>query len=159
MGLSNPKAPELRVSYWISGDGQERAPLKLADLGPGYKILYCFQHWCEGCHVHGFPTLHYLVDNLADKGFGFAVIQTVFEGEAENTVDKLRTTQLQYCLKLPFGHDLPADGEPYPTVMTDYRTGGTPWFIVIDPADTVVYAGFQLNAQRLVAALQRAAGQ
>ncbi len=88
--LKNQQAPELRVSHWIGADGFDIEPLKLADLGSGYKILYCFQHWCPGCHAHGFPTLRNLVDNLADDGVGFAVVQTVFEGADANTVDKLR---------------------------------------------------------------------
>lgn len=76
----------------------------LADLGDGYKVIYCFQHWCPGCHSRGFPALKRLVDGLSDKGFGFAVVQTVFEGADQNTVEKLRETQLHYGLDLPFGH-------------------------------------------------------
>jgi len=75
-------------------------PLQLADLGDGYKIIYCFQHWCPGCHSRGFPTLKYLYDNLKDKGFSFAVIQTVFEGSEVNTFDNLRFKQEQYSLKV-----------------------------------------------------------
>ncbi|MCB0183455.1 MAG: hypothetical protein KDE31_04285, partial [Caldilineaceae bacterium] len=90
-------------------------------------------------------------------GFGFAVIQTVFEGADVNTVDKLRETQLRYALTIPFGHDLPPDGGEYPTIMEDYRTGGTPWFILIDPDGAIVYSGFSLDAQKLVTALSVAA--
>ena len=81
MGLIHENAPELRVPYWIDGEGKEIKPLKLADFGDGYKVFYCFQHWCPECHSRGFPTLKYLVNNLSDKGFEFAVIQTVYEGE------------------------------------------------------------------------------
>lgn len=38
-------APELRVAHWIDADGANRPPLRLADLGDGFKILYFFQHW------------------------------------------------------------------------------------------------------------------
>ena len=56
-GLHNP-AKELRVNEWIDGNGQLMdRPLRLADFGDGYKIIYCFQHWCSGCHARGFPTL------------------------------------------------------------------------------------------------------
>ena len=98
MGIMGNTAPELRVPIWIDGDGKERQALRLADLGPGYKVLYCFQHWCAGCHSSGFPTLIRLVSALTDKGFGFAVVQTVFEGEADNTVDRLREEQVRYGL-------------------------------------------------------------
>lgn len=68
-------APELRVNDWIDADGNPMdKPMRLSDMGVGYKIIYCFQHWCPGCHSRGFPTLRYLHDNLKDKGFDFAVI-------------------------------------------------------------------------------------
>ena len=147
----NSKAPELRVAYWIDPEGKARSPLKLAELGDGYKLIYCFQAWCPGCHERGFPTLVNLVDNLAAYDIGFAVVQTVFEGAEENTQDKLREMQLRYGLKLPFGHD---EGEPHPSTMIDYRTGGTPWFILIDPGGTVVFSDFHLNADALIEALK-----
>ncbi len=83
-------APELRVAQWIDAQGLARAPLTLADLGDGFKVIYCFQHWCAGCHSHGFPALLKLVDALAGAGFGFAVVQTVFEGAQDNTFERLR---------------------------------------------------------------------
>lgn len=142
-----PQAPELRVSRWINAEGDSCPPLKLADLGNHWKVLYCFQHWCEGCHAHGFPTLQRLVRTLAPRGVGFAVVQTVFEGEEQNTFERLRETQLRYALSLPFGHDY----EPgsHSTLMHDYHTGGTPWFILIAPSGEVVGSGFRLNAERL----------
>lgn len=73
-------ATELRVPHWIDAKGNARNPLKLAELGNGFKVLYLFQAWCPGCHSHGFPTLKRLVDAMTPHGFGFAAIQTVFEG-------------------------------------------------------------------------------
>jgi hypothetical protein len=154
MGIANKTAPELRVAHWIDADGSERKPLRLSELGDGYKVLYCFQHWCPGCHSRGFPALMRLVEALEGRGFGFAVIQTVFEGSESNTPDKLRETQLRYGLKLPFGHDLPPKGRRYPTVMEDYRTAGTPWFIVINPEGEVIFNDFRLDADRFIAALE-----
>ena len=155
------RAPELRVTQWIDAQGLARAPLTLAELGDGFKVIYCFQHWCAGCHSHGFPALVKLVDALSDAGsgfsFGFAVVQTVFEGAEANTFERLRETQLRYGLELPFGHDHPAASQGtasaalMPTVMQDYGTGGTPWFIVISPAGEVVFSDFQLDADRLIA--------
>ena len=152
-GLNTP-APDLRVASWIDADGAPMdRPLTLADLGTGYKIIYNFQHWCPGCHSRGFPALRALHEGLKDKGFGFAVIQTVFEGSQINTFDKLRVNQEQYGLKIPFGHDVPLAGEKYPTFMEDYRTAGTPWFTVIDPQGRVVYADFKLDPVRFLKAL------
>lgn len=153
-GSLNRPAHELRVGAWIDADGNPmEKPLKLADLGVGYKIIYCFQHWCQGCHSRGFPTLKYLDDNLKDKGFNFAVIQTVFEGSEVNTFDKLRVNQEQYSLKIPFGHDVASEGERHPSFMEDYASGGTPWFTVIDPHGDVVYADFRIDPARFMNAL------
>ena len=165
-GTPAVRAPELRVAQWIDAQGLARAPLTLAELGNGLKVIYCFQHWCAGCHSHGFPALVKLVGALSGtdvgSGFGFAVVQTVFEGFEANTFERLRETQLRYGLKLPFGHDHPAGnpGTAIPTLMQDYGTGGTPWFIVINPAGEVVFSDFQLDADRLIADFAgRTAGQ
>ena len=153
-GSLNGLAHELRVGRWIDGNADPMdKPLRLADLGTGYKIIYAFQHWCPGCHSRGFPTLKYLHDNLTDKGFRFAAIQTVFEGSEVNTFDKLRVNQEQYGLKIPFGHDVPAVGERHPSFMEDYVSGGTPWFTVIDPQGNVVYADFRIDPVRFMTAL------
>jgi len=151
---SHLKAPELRVAHWIDGNGQPCAPLTLADLGVGYKVLYCFQHWCAGCHATGFPTLKKMIAALSTKAVGFAVVQTVFEGEEANTPERLRETQLRYDLHVPFGHDAAVEG--YPTIMRNYRTGGTPWFIVIDPTGEVMYGGFHLDAEAFIASVEHA---
>ncbi|MDR6790040.1 hypothetical protein J2Y58_003420 [Sphingomonas sp. BE138] len=157
MAAPEQSAPELRVSQWIGGDGTKLdTPVTLSQLGQGPKILFAFQHWCRGCHLHGFPTLQRLHTGLAPKGVGFAVIQTVFEGEHENTFEKLRANQLQYELPVAFGHDPIPPGARLPTFMEDYRTRGTPWFSVIDAEGAVVYSDFQIDADKLVAHLERA---
>lgn len=152
IGISYKKAPELRVPYWIDANGQERAPLKLSELGDGYKIIYCFQFWCPGCHSQGFPTLKRLVNALSHIGFGFAVVQTAFEGKTQNTADKLIDMQNKYDLRLPFGHDPSNDN--YPSLMEDYRSAGTPWFILIDPNGKVVFNDFGLDAETLIGAIE-----
>lgn len=154
-GHTHQLAPELRVGHWIDGQGNQLDGLSLSDLGDGYKVIYCFQHWCPGCHSFGFPMLKRLVDELSDKGFGFAVVQTVFEGAEQNTKERLRETQLRYGLDLPFGHDLPSRGGRHPTVMEDYRTGGTPWFIVIDPKGEIIFSDFRLDGETLIKAFEQ----
>lgn len=151
------QAPELRVRKWVGEDGENlAAPLKLSDLGIGPKILFAFQHWCRGCHLHGFPTLQRLHRALSPKGVGFAVIQTVFEGAHENTFEALRLNQLKYELPVPFGHDAPPAGATLPTFMEDYATRGTPWFTVIDAGGRIVFSDFHLDADLLVQALDQA---
>jgi hypothetical protein len=144
------KAPELRVPQWIDAQGCPMEPLKLAGLGDGFKVIYCFQHWCQGCHSHGFPTLKALVQALSGQGFGFAAVQTVFEGAETNTFKRLRENQERYGLAIPFGHD-PAKGG-YPSLMADFETRGTPWFIVLNPSGEVLHSDFHLDGERLIEA-------
>jgi hypothetical protein len=89
-----------------------------------------------------------LVTSLEPLGVGFAVIQTVFEGFEKNTFERLRETQLRYELNLPFGHDaVPGN---HSTVMQDYQTGGTPWFILIDQDNHVIFSDFHINAEQVI---------
>ena len=39
----------------------------------------------------------------------------------------------------------------YPNTMRGYRTGGTPWHIVIDPRGRVIYDGFSIDADYAIA--------
>lgn len=156
MSVTERQAPELRVQKWIGKDGGSIAPLKLSDIGTGPKILFAFQHWCRGCHLHGFPTLKQLHGALSSKGVGFAVIQTVFEGTQENTFEKLRMNQLKYELPVAFGHDEQPTGSTFPTFMEDYCTRGTPWFTVIDAGGRILFSDFHLDADRLVRKLEQA---
>jgi thiol-disulfide isomerase/thioredoxin len=155
-GIVGLPAPPLEHVRWIDENGDERSPLTLAELGRGFKILYFFQDWCVGCHRHGFPTFVTLADELRDKAVGLAAIQTVFEGSEVNTFDRLRANQQRYGLRVPFGHAV-ADStsvDAAPAVMAAYRSGGTPWFVVIAPDDRVVYDGFLLAADGIVQALK-----
>jgi len=138
------KAPELRVKQWINANGDElKEPIKLSDYKEKFKIIYCFQHWCPGCHSVGLPSLKKLVDIFErnDK-IVFLAVQTVFEGAHANTYEKIVETQKKYNLNIPFGHD---PGNGMSTIMEDYSTGGTPWFIFIDQEDNIVFADFHIN--------------
>ncbi|MDY0885884.1 peroxiredoxin family protein [Dongia soli] len=160
-GIVGLPAPALEHIRWIDENGDERSPLTLAELGQGFKILYFFQDWCAGCHAHGFPTFVTLAEELRDKGVGLAAIQTVFEGWESNTFDRLRDNQRRYRLHIPFGHAVadPASVDAAPAIMTAYRSGGTPWFVVIAPNGRVLYDGFQLDAEGIVQALRAPAPQ
>jgi hypothetical protein len=149
-GIQGQVAPDLVVSHWIDETGHPRAPLTLSDLGPRHRILFFYQHWCPGCHSHGFPALIELIERTMPGEVGFAVVQTVFEGFDENTADQLAHDQQRYGLRIPFGHDpISSDGE-YPATMLSYRTGGTPWFVAIDPAGRVIGNGFSINVGGLL---------
>lgn len=153
IGIADRQAPPLRDVCWIDSDGNGIEKLSLADLGSGYRILFFYQHACPGCHSHGFPTLARLVERLAGPDVSFAAIQTAFEDFDVNTFERVREDQRRYGLHIPFGHAAPQPGNSVPTIMTDYRTGGTPWFVGIAPDNHVVFDAFQLDADALISAL------
>ena len=153
-GILGRRAPELEVDDWIGGNG-EPTRFRLADHSGKWIFLKCWQSWCPGCHSHGFPALKRISDAMADNPrVVFAGIQTVFEGHYTNTRDKLRKIQLQYDLNMPMGHD-PGLESGRPQTMVDYRTGGTPWMILISPDGVVVFNDFGINAARAIEYLRQ----
>lgn len=149
-GIAGLAAPEFRFDQWLDNtDGD----LKIADITEPVIYLYNFQSWCPGCHSHGFPTLKAVQEVVDARGLTdrikFIAVQTVFEGFDANTPDAARESLTRHGLgDLALGHD---SGQP-PTIMSDYRTGGTPWTVVIGPRPdrTVFFNGFQLDASAAV---------
>ncbi len=155
-GIKGRVAPELEVDHWIDADGKP-ATFKLSTHKGKWVFLKCWQSWCPGCHSHGFPALKIISDALVgNPKIAFAGIQTVFEGFEVNTEDKLRDIQLQYDLHIPMGHDAgDVNGDRHPSTMRNYRTGGTPWMILIDPDGVVVFNGFNINSDRAIEFLSK----
>ena len=149
------QATEFEVKNWIDADGNKTAQIKLSDFNGKFKIVYCFQSWCLGCHSKGFPDLKKMVDALQNNdNVVFLAVQTTFEGHDENTYEKMVETQKQYDLKIPFGHDAGDDGKSTSSIMTKYQTGGTPWFLFIDKHDNVVFSDFHLNPDAAIELLE-----
>lgn len=151
-GIVGLPAPELDAEFWLDGAGQRTRFSMLAQRGR-WVHLKCWQSWCPGCHEHGFPALQTISNAFADEPRVVNVgLQTTFEGHQINTGDKVREMQLRYDLDIVMGHDpgkRNADG--YPNTMRAYRTGGTPWHVIVEPGGTVIYDGFSVNADRVVA--------
>jgi len=80
-----------------------------------------------------------------------AAVQTVFEGYSSNTRDAVRKLQLRYELPIVMGHD-PGneDTREVPSTMRNYRTGGTPWLVLINPEGVVVFDGFHVDSEKLI---------
>lgn len=151
------KAPDFNVKKWIDANGNKTKAITLSDYQGKFKVVYCFQHWCQGCHIKGLPDLKRMVTALeGNENVVFLVIQTVFEGHDTNTFDKIRETQKKYDLKIPFGHDAGDDGKSRSNIMMNYQTGGTPWFILIDKKDNIIFADFHLNVTAAIAILKQA---
>jgi hypothetical protein len=85
----------------------------------------------------------------------FLAVQTVFEGHDSNTYEKMVETQKKYDLKIPFGHDAGNDGKSQSNMMKNYQTGDTPWFLLIDKHDNVVFSDFHLNPTVAIDFLKR----
>ena len=151
-GIMGQIAPELQIDYWIDENG-DPSKFTLADHEDKWVFLKCFQSWCPGCHSHGFPALKQISEALAgNPKIAFAGIQTVFEGHYTNTIDKVREIQLQYDLRMAMGHD-PGQESGNPKTMVSYRTGGTPWMILINPDREVIFNDFGINAEKAIAFL------
>src|SRR5690606_189808 len=149
-------APEFDVNNWVDANGNKTKQLKLSDLKGKFKVVYCFQSWCPGCHSIGLPNLQKMVNALdGNDSVAFVAIQTVFEGYEANTYEKMLETQKKYALKIPFGHDAGNDGKSLSNFMQNYQTGGTPWFVLIDQDDRVVFADFHLNADAAIDILKK----
>jgi hypothetical protein len=70
-----------------------------------------------------------------------------------NTRDKLSLGQRRYGLRIPFGHEGHSSLDVYPTTMENHSTGGTPWFVAIDPDGVVLQDGFAIDVDRFVRAV------
>ena len=105
----------------------------------------------------GFPTLKNLVEVFKDKDeIKFIAVQTVFEGYKSNTKEKLRENQLKYSLKIPMAHDAGnTDTDEIPETMNKYRSGGTPWTVIIDSSGKVVYNDFHIKDAQAVSLIEQ----
>ena len=105
----------------------------------------------------GFPTLKKLTEVF--KGTDqvvFIAVQTVFEGYTYNTEDKLRHNQLKYNLKIPMAHAVgDTVNRGVPEIMLNYRSGGTPWKVVIDPSGKVIYNAFHIQFEQAISLIKR----
>ena len=104
----------------------------------------------------GFPTLQKLTQAFKNEDrVKFFAVQTVFEGYEINSQDKLRKNQLEWDLKIPMAH---AAGNPLthesPPIMKKYRSGGTPWKVIINPEGRVIYNDFHIKPSQARAMIE-----
>ena len=152
-GIDGQVAPELDKNIaWVDGEGKEISPVQLADYEGKFKVIYCFQSWCPGCHSAGLPSLQKMTAALADnENMVFLAVQTVFEGAHANTKEKMLEVQKKYELSIPFGHDMGTNKTNHiSSIMYHYRTGGTPWFIFIAPDGKVLFNDYHVNTEKAI---------
>ena len=151
-GIEGQKAPDWKIDNWVDENGNKTSPINLSDLDGKFKVIYCFQSWCPGCHSIGLPSLQAMTEALKDNDkIKFLAIQTVFEGKSSNTYEKMLEVQKKYNLKIPFAQDNGDEStKGISNIMYNYRTGGTPWFIFIDQDNNVVFNDFHLDTKKAI---------
>jgi len=158
LGVLDLKAPAWRVDQWNNLPGAARS-INVDDYRGKVVYLYGFQSWCPGCHKYGFPTLKELTQRFAGQDdVVFVAVQTTFEGFDVNGPEKALETVRQYELDIPVGHSGSRDA-PSP-LMRDYRSGGTPWTVIIDREGVVRFNDFHITpdeAQQLINQLRASA--
>ena len=152
-GVLNQPAPAWEVDSWHQlPDG--KTGIDVSDYKDKVVYLYNFQSWCPGCHSHGFPTLQKLIKKFeGNENVTFVTIQTVFEGFTSNTEDKALQTAKKYNLNIPVGHS--GTNGKRSKVMTSYRTGGTPWTVIIDKKGIVRYNDFHAQVEQADTLIQK----
>lgn len=152
-GVLGKKAEAWGASDWIQLP-EGKKDLNPADFKGKVLYLYCFQSWCPGCHSSGFPTLKKVSDHYQGKDdVAFVSIQTVFEGFSTNTPAKVPDMAKRYGFSFPMGHS----GSPSKRsqVMNGYRTGGTPWVIIIDKEGIVRYNAFHIAPEKATELIEK----
>ena len=145
-GVAGRQAPTWQVDEWFNLPA-DAVSLDVGDFKGKVIYLYGFQSWCPGCHSRGFPTLKALIDQYqGNDEVAFVAVQTVFEGYGTNTPAKAKSTGERYDLDIPIGHS-GSTGKPS-RLMRSYRTGGTPWTIIIDRDGVVRYNDFHVTPER-----------
>lgn len=152
-GIVGATAPSWEVKQWARlPDGEES--LDISSFRGKVVYLYCFQSWCPGCHRRGFPTLvevqnHYKNDPLVT----FVAVQTTFEGERINTFENAQNTTDKFRLTIPVGQS--GGGGQRSALMKSYRTGGTPWTIIIDREGVVRFNNFHIDPKEAIAFIDK----
>lgn len=150
-GIVGQQAPDIYASHWIDGDGQV-TNFSISEVDGKWVYLKCFQNWCPGCHKYGFPALQKFTKAFENESRVLPLaVQTVFEGFSTNSQDKVAELQRRYDLPIKMGHDAGQSTVAERSLtMQRYRTGGTPWVVIIDPSRRVTYNDYHLDVNKLI---------
>ncbi len=144
-GILDQKAPSWGVNEWFQLP-PGRDSLDVDDFEGKVVYLYCFQAWCPGCHSHGFPTLQKMIKAYGDDpDVAIVAVQTTFEGYSSNGSEQAKQVAGKYRLDIPVGQS--GSRKERSKLMAKYRTGGTPWTIIIDKKGFVRYNDFHVDPQ------------
>ena len=147
LGIRGEKAPSFGVDTWVQDNGISNIDIEKYKG----KVLYVygFQAWCPGCHSHGFPTLQKLSKHYkGDDKVAFVAIQTVFEGFMVNSVNAAKDIIKKYNLTMPIGHS--GTNEKKSEFMRNYKSGGTPWTVIVDKNGMVRFNDFHADVNDII---------
>jgi len=152
-GILNKPAPSWGIAEWMNLPKDT----KTLDIG-NYKgkvlYIYGFQSWCPGCHRHGFPTLKKIVERFGDdKAVGIVAVQTAYEGFSSNGFEQAKAVAKRYGLKIPIGQS--GSKNERSKFMQRYRTGGTPWTIVVDRKGVVRFNDFHIEPSKAMDLIEK----
>lgn len=152
-GIVGKKAPKWGVESW-SNLPKGRRTLDIGDFRGKVVYLYCFQAWCPGCRTRGFPTLKEVKEAFKDDGnVAFVTMQTVFEGFDVNTKENGLATLKKFGLEVPMA--MSGSPEKRSTIMSQYRTRGTPWTVIIGPDGKVAWNGFHIRPEEAISLMRK----
>ncbi len=152
-GIVGKRAPAWNVSTWFNLPAGKRK-VDITDYRGKVVYLFFFQSWCPGCHKHGFPALVSVAKHFSgNDNVAFVAVQTVFEGFEANTSEAALESARTFDLSIPVGHDTgPGGNRSY--LMKRYRSGGTPWLVIIDKSGVVRFDDFHQRAGKSIAVIQ-----
>ncbi len=82
-------------------------------------------------------------------------VQTTFEGYKYNGIEQAKEVAKKYEIDIPIGQS--SSRKERSKLMANYRTGGTPWVIIIDKRGIVRFNDFHIHpkyAGNLIAELK-----
>ena len=154
LGIMDKKAPAWDLTDWYNLP-EDVDQIELSDFDGKVVYLFGFQSWCPGCHSHGFPTMKTVKEHYTkNDNVVFVAVQTVFEGQSVNTSAKAKKTLDEFDLDIPVAHDAGPKNSGS-VLMRKYRSGGTPWTIIIDRDGFVRFNGFRIQPKRAVQLIDR----
>ena len=83
----------------------------------------------------------------------FVAVQTSFEGFHANTFERAKEVMNKYSLMIPVGQS--GTTSKSSALMARYRTGGTPWTIIIDRTGIVRYNNYHIQPESAVELINR----
>lgn len=141
--LVGKQAPAWKLRNWHNTQDLPKGlktPLTLAQLKGRVVVMLAFLSWCPTCHKQALPAYAKLEAAYPDRSkVVFVYVQTVHEGYQRNGRRAGERDMERFKLKGPMAHDPGVPDGRRPVLMTRYKTGGTPWSIVIDGKGIVRY--------------------